>query len=127
MNMTMNNALNQYKNVGIHSALEDASPHRLIQMLIDGALARIAAAIGDLKRNAPGPKGKNIGVAISIIGGLQNSLDLKNGGEIAANLNRLYDYMNCALLYANLNNDMGKLKEVHGLLTQIKDGWDNIL
>ncbi len=126
MNTAVRNALKQYRNVGVKSGVEEAGPHRLIQMLMDGALSRIATAIGLLKRNEPGSKGENIGLAISIIGGLQGSLNMEEGGDVARNLDRLYTYMCHALLEGNANNDTNKLEEAHALLSQIRDGWVGI-
>jgi flagellar protein FliS len=126
MNSTSRNALRQYSAVGVGSAVEDASPHRLIQMLMEGALARIAAAAGQIERGETAEKGRSIGLAISIIGGLQGSLDAKAGGEIAANLDRLYDYMTHRLVEANLSNDRQALEEVQRLLSGIKAAWDEV-
>jgi flagellar protein FliS len=124
MNATLRNALRQYSTVGVRSGIEDASPHRLIQMLMEGALARTAAAIGHLEHGDTAEKGQSISLAISIIGGLQASLDAGRGGEVAGNLDRLYDYMGRRLLDANVNNDRAALEEVHRLLSGIKDAWD---
>ncbi len=126
MNATLRNALRQYSTVGVRSGVEDASPHRLIQMLMEGALARTAAAIGHLDHGDVAQKGKSIGLAISIIGGLQASLDAGKGGEIAGNLDRLYDYMSRRLLEANAANDRAALEEVHRLLSGIKEAWDAV-
>ena len=126
MNAMLRNALHQYSTVGVGSAVEDASPHRLIQMLMEGALARVAAAMGHIDHGDVAEKGRCIGLAISIIGGLQASLDAKAGGEIAAILDRLYDYMTRRLVAANLENDRGALEEVHRLLHGLKDAWDAI-
>lgn len=126
MNSMANLAINQYKSVGLHANVADANPHRLIQMLIDGLLEKIAQAKGNLERNEAAKKGENIGVAISIIGALHSSLDLEKGGEIAENLEALYDYMSRCLLDANMRNDMGKLKEVTSLVLEIKGAWEAI-
>jgi flagellar protein FliS len=126
MNASLRNALNQYKRVGVGASVEDATPHRLIQMLMEGALARIAAAQGHMGRGEVGPKGENVSLAISIIGGLQGCLDLERGGEVAANLDGLYDYMARRLLEGNAENDPAKLSEVHHLLAEVKAGWDAI-
>lgn len=119
-------ALKQYQNVGAKSAVEEATPHRLVQMLMDGALSRIAAAAGHIERREVALKGAAIGQAISIIGGLQGSLDLEKGGDIATNLDRLYDYMTRRLTEANIENDAAKLQEVRGLLAEIKGAWDEL-
>ena len=82
-------AMKHYKQVSVHSNLMDASPHRLVQMLMEGALEKIAAAKGNMINQYIAKKGKDIGVAISIIGGLQDSLNKEAGGEIAENLDSL--------------------------------------
>ncbi len=107
-------------------AAEYASPHELTGMLLDGALARIAQARGAIEQQQISIKGERIGKAISIIEGLRASLDHEAGGQIAANLARLYQYMEERLLLANLHNDAGVLAEVAQLLQQIKDGWEGI-
>ena len=126
MNAMLRNALRQYSSVGVRSGVEDASPHRLIQMLLEGALARIAAAIGHLDRGDVAEKGRSIGLAISIIGGLQSSLDTDRGGDVAGNLDRLYEYMARRLLEANAKSDRGALEEVHRLLSVVKGAWVSI-
>lgn len=119
-------ALNQYRKVGVHAGIADASPHRLIQMLLEGALDKIHVAKGHMERGEISAKGKHISWAISIVDGLRASLDLKAGGQLAENLDALYEYMNRRLLEANLRNDNQALEEVSGLLLEIKQGWDAI-
>lgn len=119
-------ALKQYQQMGAHSGVMDASPHRLIQMLFDGALAKIFSAKGSLKQNNIAKKGEQIGSAISIIEGLKASLDFKRGGEISKNLDALYEYINYTLLQANIKNDVLLLDEAGELLSQVKMGWDAI-
>ncbi len=117
-------AVNSYK-FGVVAEVEGASPHRLIQMLYEGGLQKIAVAKGAIQRKDIAAKGDNIGKAIAIIGGLRASLDLSQG-EIAVNLGRLYDYMERRLLEANLKSDAEILDEVSGLLREVKTAWDAI-
>ena len=124
--MQSRNATNQYKSVGIQSGLESASPHNLIQMLLDGALGRLALAKGYIERENHEEKGRAIGSAISIIGGLQSSLNLEQGGEVAENLDALYTYMTKQLFTASSMNDAAKIEEVSGLLEEIREGWQAI-
>ena len=119
-------ALRQYSQIATGTGVEGASPHRLIQMLLDGALEKIAVAKGHVSRSEYIEKGRHISWAISIIAGLRASLDINQGGEIAANLEALYDYMERRLLDANSRNDLAALDEVAGLLRQVKDAWDAI-
>jgi len=119
-------ALNEYKKVGVQSGIENASPHRLIQMLMAGALEKISSAKGFLQRGDKGQKSQYIGWAISIIDGLRVSLDKNMGGELVDNLDALYEYMGQRLLTANIKNDPEILDEVAGLMREIKSGWDGI-
>ena len=125
-NVNSGSALQQYKSVGVASAVEEASPHRLVQMLLEGAIARITAAQGYMARNDIPGKGESISMAIGIIDGLKGSLDMDGGGEIAANLAALYDYMASRLVEGNRHNRSDALEEVLRLLKQIKDAWDGI-
>ncbi len=117
-------AIKQYQQVSVSSSVMGASSHRLVQMLMEGALERIALAKASMTRNEIALKGQNIGVAINIVGGLQASLNKEAGGSIAENLSNLYDYMVRRLLAANSQNDEGILDEVSGLMIEIKMGWD---
>ena len=120
------NALDQYSQNAVQTRIESASPHRLIQMLLEGALGKIAAAKGHMDRGEIRPKGEQIGSAISILEGLKTSLDMEKGGEIARNLEDLYTYMERRLIEANRVNDTALLDEVSDLLKQIKEAWDAI-
>jgi len=119
-------ALAQYKRINTESALEGASPHRLIQMLIDGALDRLSQARGAMQRQDIPQRGLLLGKAVSILGGLQASLDKTVDAEMTANLDSLYDYMQRRLLEANLRNDVTVVDEVTELLQTIKAAWDDI-
>ncbi|WP_312904279.1 flagellar export chaperone FliS [Stutzerimonas nitrititolerans] len=119
-------AMKQYQSVNTNAQLVDATPHRLIQMLMEGGLTRLAQAKGAMERNDVALKGALIGKTIDIVGGLRQGLNLEAGGEVAANLNSLYIYMTTRLVEANRKNDPTILDEVAGLLREIKSGWDGI-
>lgn len=124
---SMHSGANAYAKVGIETGVVAASPHKLIVMLFDGALAAIATAVQHMKTgNIPG-KGQAISKAISIIdSGLRASLDHKVGGEIAVNLDALYEYMSNRLMLANLNNQTEILEEVQRLLQELRSAWEAI-
>ncbi len=119
-------SIESYAQVNKYSGITDASPHRLVQMLLEGALEKIAAARYLIKRNDFAKKGEVIGQIIAIIGGLRSSLNKEAGGDLAENLDQLYDYMERQLLVANFKNDENILDEVSSLLKEIKSGWDAI-
>ncbi|TLX57206.1 flagellar protein FliS [Stutzerimonas nosocomialis] len=119
-------ALRQYQQVGVKAQVTEADPHRLIQMLMQGGLDRMSQARGAMERGDFAEKGVLLGKAIAIIGGLRDVLDKKAGGELAENLDSLYEYMSMRLFEANRNNDPQVLDEVSALLGEIKEGWDGI-
>jgi len=124
--MNSYSAVQHYSSVKVHSSVETASPHRLIQMLFEGALERIAQAKGAMAQNQIARKGELIGKAVAIVGGLQGSLNDKEGGVLAANLDGLYDYVIRRLTQANYENNSEYLDECGRLLGEIKTAWDAI-
>ena len=118
--------LNTYNQVAVHTDVNTASPHKLIQMLMEAALDKLAKAKGLIANKQIAEKGNQIGTVVSIIDALKASLDHSVGGEISENLDALYDYMIRKLTEANVNNDIKLLDEVSKLLREIKAGWDSI-
>jgi flagellar secretion chaperone FliS len=112
-----------YQSAAAHGGVAASDPHRLIVMLLDGALERIATARGCMQRKETAEKARLINRAVSIVGELRNSLDLRNGGQIAANLAELYDYICRRLLLATTENKVEMLDEVSGLLHEIRSAW----
>ncbi|HEY4074608.1 MAG TPA: flagellar export chaperone FliS [Herbaspirillum sp.] len=119
---------NAYANVGMETGVVAATPHKLTLMLMDGASIAISMGLKHMRSGNIAEKGKKITQAILIIdNGLRASLNHKVGnGEIAGNLDALYSYMTRTLFSANVKNEPEKLEEVHGLLNQIKDAWEEI-
>jgi flagellar protein FliS len=96
-------------------------------MLYDGVIVALLSAINHIKSSNVAAKGASISKAITIIdNGLRASLDQKAGGEIAQNLDALYDYMSRRLLQANMKNDIAIIEEVHGLMSDLREAWVEI-
>ncbi len=122
----MKSAANIYKSMSNVGQSTEATPHQLINMLFEGALERLATAKGAMMHGDVAKKGLMISKAISIIEGLRASLDLEKGGDIANNLNRLYEYMENRLFEANLKNKVEYIDEVVEQLRNIMSGWQAI-
>lgn len=118
--------VDQYRQVNAQTSVDAADPHRLIQMLMEGALEKIAKAKQYMANKNTSEKGRHVSWAISIIDGLRLSLDKEKGGDIAVNLDALYDYMTRRLVLANAENNPAMLDEVISLIKEVKAGWDAI-
>jgi flagellar protein FliS len=124
---TSHTAANAYAKIGLESGVIAASPHQLIVLLYEGAEHAVRMAIrhiqdGDLQKKADAiTKASCI-----IVSGLRASLDARQGGAIAGQLDALYDYMVKRLMLAHINNQIAPLEEVISLLRQLNDAWKQI-
>ena len=120
--MSFARGIQQYRQVGAQTA-RYADPHELVRMLMDGALERVAEAHGAMNAGQVAQRGECVSRAIAILDGLRVSLNRDAGGELADNLDGLYDYMQRRLLEANLRADPAGLDEVSALLREIRGAW----
>jgi flagellar secretion chaperone FliS len=112
-----------YRSTSVHSGVESSDPHRLIVMMMDGALERIATARGLMNHGTGPEKAQLLHRAVAIIDELRNSLNFKAGGDVAGNLDALYDYMCRRIMQANSANKPEWLDEVSRLLGEIRTAW----
>lgn len=116
-----------YRAVGVESVVHGASPHQLIVLLFDGVLRSIGRAKEAMQRRDIATKAREITQALDIIQeGLIGHLDMQRGGEIAANLLRLYEHAMVRLTQANLRNDVQALDEVTEIIETVAKGWAEI-
>ena len=132
--MHSHNRAAQYTAVRSQGQVTDASPTRLVQIMFEHILSSLATAQGCMERikdNLPlgevVAKGKAISKAVRLIGQLDATLDMDQGGEIAVNLRNLYLYMLERLTTANVTNDPQIVAEVALLVRKIKSGWDPLV
>lgn len=115
---------NAYARVGVESQALQASPHQLITMLFEGAQKQIRYARLHMEAGNIEDKGKCISKAMDIVNiGLIGGLDIQNGGEVVANLERYYDYISRLLGKANRENSDAKLEEASVLLEMVGSAW----
>jgi flagellar protein FliS len=118
---------NAYRQVGVETGVEAASPHRLVAMLFDGFSESVLRAKAAIAQGEVEQRGRAIGRALRIVDeGLKASLDLKAGGPLAADLSELYAYVTLRLTQANLHNDPAALDECHAVMQPLRQAWDAI-
>ncbi len=119
-------AIDEYRSSGVLGNVEQSDAHGLICLLFNGALDHLLAAGGYIERKEIQEKAIRISKAIAILDGLRSSLNIVEGGEIAQNLDDLYDYMQRRLVVANADDDASIITEVMDLLREIQEAWSSI-
>lgn len=113
-----------YRQMGVSSGVGGATPHQLVLMLLDGFDDALVQAAGALQARATAVKCKAIERALRIVDeGLKASLNLADGGPLAAQLRELYGYVSVRLLHANLHNDAAAIAECRRLMRPLRDAW----
>jgi flagellar protein FliS len=113
-----------YRQVGVETAAQAATPHQLVMMLFDGFRDAVAQARGALAAGRIDDKGRAIARALRIVDeGLRAGLNLEGGGALAADLQSLYDYLMLRLTHANIHNDPAALEECARLLEPVRSAW----
>lgn len=112
-----------YQQNSVRGGVEDADPHQLVNLLLNGVIDRITQARGHMVHGNVAAKGRAIASAVGIVNELRNSLDHKVDANLSQRLDSLYEYVSRRLLIAQLHDDTGALDEVINLLTPIRDGW----
>lgn len=115
-----------YRKTNLEAELSVASPHRVIQMLFEGLIERLAQAKGAIARGDLEYKSDRISKAVGIINGLQLSLDRSKNPELGDRMYALYDFMKELLGKSSLSLEVGPIDEVVRLLLPIKQAWDKI-
>lgn len=122
----MRQASAMYQQTRVQGGVEDADPHRLTGLLLDGAIERITQACGQIRHGDVPGKGYSVSRAIAIVGQLRSDLDHAAGGELSQRLESLYEYVTRRLLHGQLHGDVAALEECIRLLVPIREGWMGI-
>lgn len=119
-------ASTMYNRVGVETDVLQASPHRLVGLLFDGAQDAMTQGLGAIRAQNVEAKNRALSRAVRILDeGLKAALNM-DAGNLARDLNDLYAYMSMRLTYANLHSDAAAVEECMRLLQPIRDAWSNI-
>lgn len=120
-----NRKIKAYTVRSLEADMATADPHRVIQLMMQSFLERIAQAKGAIERNDMEAKSIAVSKAQGVLHGLQDALDMSQG-RMAEDLYGLYAYMDERVWDASLNRDTAPLDEVMALMLTIKSGWDQL-
>ncbi len=127
MNMALKNKFAaQYANNYVETAVSEASPHKLVEMLYDGAIKHLKIAKVFFEQRNFEKKSEHVNKALSIVTALKAGVDVEKGGEVAENLFELYDYCHRLIFKASAANDTEALDEVVELLESLDDAWKSL-
>lgn len=115
-----------YKETNAATAIMDATPHQLTSLLLKAALDKLSVAIGAIERGDVALRTEAIRKVAAIVAELQGSLNKEKGGDLAQQLDALYEFSTTQLIEANLSKDIDKLKAVRNVLQEINEGWQQI-
>ncbi|WOE84414.1 lateral flagellar export chaperone LafC [Aeromonas veronii] len=113
-----------YQFAATQAKAASADPHQLVLMLMEGLLDEMARAEGHILARQFERKGQAISKCLQILGGLDSALDMDKGGELAANLHRLYDYCGQKLFEISVSNNVEGFAEVRKIQQELKEGWE---
>lgn len=119
-------AYRDYHNVNLGAQTAQASPVQLVLILLDGLLEELARARAHIEAGRFEPKAKSLDKCVDILNGLSSALDFEAGGEVVANLGRLYEYCAERLYKAGIDLDPAIIDEVSGLVTTLRHGWHGV-
>lgn len=112
------------------NAVLTASPEKLVKLLYEGAIKNLEksrAALSDEATRRSAETGTSLGKALGILGELRAALDPAAGGQIARDLDRLYEYSLDQIGQSNLSRTPAGVNNALQVLRTLKEGWDAIV
>ena len=116
----------RYQNVDLASRIEAATPHRLVAILLDELMKSLDAMMAACRVSDFVQRGVRQSRALSILHGLEGSLDYEKGGDIAASLAAIYAQARKLVLAGARDNDPDTLLKAREMIGEIASAWDSI-
>jgi flagellar protein FliS len=117
-----NNRSNAYRDV----AVQTSSPTALVVMLYEGAIRFLQESVTAINSQDLPAKRQSIDRAVAVVQHLHDTLDMERGGEVAADLNRLYSYITTCVLNGSAKLETAPLEEAIKLLKVLLAGWEEV-
>ncbi len=115
--------LNQYKKSEISQKKEAADPREIIHELLTSLNQNLSDAVKNIDKGKIDDAKEKARKAESIAHALQNCLNIKEGGEIAENLNYLYRHIRFAAKNLLEKEKTELLTSAHFVSNEILEGW----
>ncbi|AZP04269.1 flagellar export chaperone FliS [Jeotgalibaca ciconiae] len=116
----------QAKNIYQQNQILTASPKKLVTLLYEGSLKNLRIAELSLEKGDYQKVNESLIKHQDILGELQRTLNLEEGGEIAQDLDALYSFLTNEALQANVQKDVTKIKNSQKLIEELRDTWNQI-
>ncbi len=116
-------ARNRYQSVDLSSRIEGADPHALVAILFEELVKALDAMAAAARARDFSQRGSRQARALSILHGLEGSLDFEQGGEIAQSLSAIYREARRLVLEAGRSNDTAPLLRAREMLGEIAEAW----
>lgn len=123
MGYAMQKQAQQYQNHFLETSVSEATPYKLVALLYEGGIKHMKLMRLMMERKQVVAKTEQANKVTSILYGLKAGLDIERGGDVAANLDALYNYILKQVMNASLTNDVALLDEAHDLLKELQAAW----
>jgi len=124
--MTPRDLTAAYRQTAVETRVHEADPHKLVELMLEGAIQRLRTAEACVSSGDISRKAKAASEAGAIVDSLSGCLDFDQGGDIAQRLEALYDYASRKITTANMTNDADGFGEVAALLSDVFSAWKQI-
>lgn len=107
--------------------VENATPHRLIQILMESLNGYLAAGFGALERKDMPAATQSLVRAQAIVTELRTCIDFEKGGPAMQTLDSVYDFMGRHIALARASSEPATVHEVIEAFRPIKEAWDALV
>ena len=123
--MATKKILNAYKNANREAVVESDDPQALIMLLLDELLRAMRGYVSGISKDDSKEMRKNdqFTRSLTMLYGLQSCLNFDEGGEIAENLFRLYEYARVQLLHASQTGEIDGTQVAISSISEIREAW----
>ena len=123
--MATKKILDAYKNANREAVVESDDPQALIMLLLDELLRAMRGYVSGVSKNDSKEmrKSDQFTRSLTMLYGLQSCLNFDEGGEIAENLFRLYEYARVQLLHTSQTGEIDGTQVAISSIAEIREAW----